>query len=62
MTRAEECVSHRLVNTRGMLQDYPCRLLARRRLTLNWTVSLERLQEMNLALREEGTTAADISI
>ena len=61
---AEECVSQRWVNTQGMFKYYPWKLLAGRKLTLKQagSVSPEHFQEMNLALKEEGTTAAGMSI
>ena len=48
----------------GMFKYYPLRLLAERKLTLKRTgsVSPEHFHKMNLALKEEGTTAAGMSI
>ena len=61
---AEECVSQSVVNMQGMFKCCPHRLLAGRKLTLKRTgsVSPEHFHKMNLALGEEETTAAGMSI
>lgn len=64
MSTGQKNVSQRLVHTPGMCGCYPCRLLAKKKLPLKWpeSVSQEHFQEMNLALQEEGSSTAGMSI